>query len=189
MQKETSAEAIDGIPDQAAQNIGALMAYYAQEESKLTPSQHLIEAIGNFIGQPKFPFLILGFVLLWALANLGLRLAGEAEFDPPPFFYLQGILCLGALLITTIVLAKQNRMANLAEQRAHLDLRITLLTEQKAAKLIDLIEELRRDLPNVKNRQDSEASALGQPMNPEAVRAALDEHKESAAAAAPNSPD
>jgi uncharacterized membrane protein len=171
--------------DLAAQNIAALLDYYAQEESKISPSQRLIETIGNFIGQAVFPFLILGFVVLWILANVVLHSLGRPEFDPPPFFGLQGILCLGALLTATIVLSKQNRMANLAEQRAHLDLRITLLTEQKAAKLIDLLEELRRDLPNVHNRADTEADALGQSMNPELVRAALDEHKETGAAVAP----
>jgi uncharacterized membrane protein len=72
-------------------------------------------------------------------------------------------------------LTRQNRLAKLEEQRAHLDLKVTLLTEQKAAKLIDLMEELRRDLPNVKNRQDSEAVALQQSMNPDLVLAALDE--------------
>lgn len=173
-------------PDQAAQNIGALLDYYAQEEGKITLPQHIIEATGNFIGRPAFPFLILIFVLCWVLVNTALRIAGKPPFDPAPFFALQGILCLGALLTSTIVLTKQNRMAKLAEQRAHLDLRITLLTEQKAAKLIDLLEELRRDLPDVKNRDDREASALGQAMNPEAVRAALDEHKETGAAVAPH---
>ena len=59
-------------------------------------------------------------------------------------------------MTTCVVLIKQNR---LAEQRAHLDLEVTLLTEQKAAKLIDLLEELRRDLSNVKNRDDPEAVA------------------------------
>ena len=73
---------------------------------------------------------------------------------------------------------KQNRLAKLEELRAHLDLKVTLLTEQKAAKLIDLLEELRRDLPNVRNRHDPEAMALQQPMNPELVRAALDERKD-----------
>ena len=51
----------------------------------------------------------------------------------------------------------------------------TLLTEQKAAKMIDLLEELRRDLPNVKNRDDPEAVALQRSMNPDLVLAALDE--------------
>ena len=184
--QDNDRDAASGAPDQAAQNIGALLEYYAHEEGKITWSQHTIEAIGNFIGRPVFPFLILIFVLCWILANTALRIAGKLPFDPAPFFELQGITCLGALLTSTIVLTKQNRMAKLAEQRAHLDLRITLLTEQKAAKLIDLIEELRRDLPNVRNRDDSEASALGQAMNPEAVRAALDEHKETGAAVAPH---
>ena len=50
-----------------------------------------------------------------------------------------------------------------------------LLTEQKTAKLIDLLEELRRDLPNVKDRHDPEAAELQQSMNPDQVLAALDE--------------
>ena len=74
-----------------------------------------------------------------------------------------------------MVLTKQNRTARLAEQRAHLDLKVTLLTEQKTAKLIYLLEELRRDLPNVRNRDDPEAAALQQSMNADAVLAALDE--------------
>jgi hypothetical protein len=41
--------------------------------------------------------------------------------------------------------------------------------------LIDLLEELRRDLPNVRNRNDFEAVALQQSMNPDLVLAALDE--------------
>ena len=49
------------------------------------------------------------------------------------------------------------------------------MTEQKAAKLIDMLEELRRDLPNVENREDLEATALQRSMNPDLVLAALDE--------------
>jgi uncharacterized membrane protein len=119
--------------------------------------------------------LILLFVALWTLGDLSMRMLGLVEYDPPPFLWLQGIVGLAALLTTTIVLTRQNRLAKLEEQRAHLDLKVTLLTEQKAAKLIDLMEELRRDLPNVKNRQDSEAVALQQSMNPDLVLAALDE--------------
>jgi hypothetical protein len=40
------------------------------------------------------------------------------------------------------------------------------------------MEELRRDLPNVRNRHDSEAVALQQSMNPDLVLAALDERSE-----------
>ena len=114
-----------------------------------------------------------------------LRRFGIADFDPAPFFWLQGIISLGALLIATAVLTKQNRLAKLEEQRAHLDMKVTLLTEQKAAKLIDLLEKLRRDLPNVPNRPDPEAAELKQSMNPDQVLAALDERGELDKAAKP----
>jgi len=50
------------------------------------------------------------------LANAVLRRSGMVAFDPPPFFWLQGIVSLGALLTATVVLTKQNRLAKLAEQ-------------------------------------------------------------------------
>ena len=164
--------------DQISQNIEAVLAFYTREEQKISRSQRMLERVSHFIGQPVFLGFILLFVALWMLANAVLRQLGIAEFDPAPFFWLQGIVGLGALLTATAVLTRQNRLAKLAEQRAHLDLKVTLLTEQKAAKLIDLLEELRRDLPNVKNRHDPEAAVLQQSMNPDLVLAALDERAE-----------
>jgi len=165
--------------DQISQNIDAVLEFYTREEQKIGRWQRFLERIGGFIGQPVFLGVILLFVALWMLANAVLRHLGMAEFDRPPFFWLQGIIGLGALLTATVVLAKQNRLAKLEEQLAHLDLKVTLLTEQKAAKLIDLLEELRRDLPNVRNRHDPEAAALQQSMNPDLVLAALDERSKS----------
>ncbi|MDD5176370.1 MAG: DUF1003 domain-containing protein [Sterolibacterium sp.] len=164
--------------DQISQNIEAVLEFYTREDQKISRSQRILERISLYIGQPVFLGIILLFIAIWMLANDTFRQLGMAEFDPAPFFWLQGIIGLGALLTSTIVLTKQNRLAKLAEQRAHLDLKVTLLTEQKAAKLIDLLEELRRDLPNVKNRHDPEAVALQQSMNPDLVLAALDERGE-----------
>lgn len=161
--------------DQISQNIEAVLDFYIREDQKVSHSQRFLERISLFIGQPVFLGIILLFVALWILANNIVRHIRLTEFDPAPYFWLQGILGLGALLTTTVVLIKQNRLDKLADQRAHLDLKVTLLTEQKAAKLIDLLEELRRDLPNVINRHDPEAAALKQSMNPDRVLAALDE--------------
>ena len=169
---------VESERDQISQNIEAVLEFYTRENQKISRSQRILERISLFIGQPVFLGIILLFVALWMLANAVLRQYGMAEFDPAPFFWLQGVVGLGALLTTTVVLTKQNRLAKLAEQREHLDLKVTLLTEQKAAKLIDLLEELRRDLPNVRNRHDSEAAALQQSMNPDMVLAALDERSE-----------
>src|SRR5450631_1877809 len=169
---------VESERDQISQNIEAVLEFYTRENQKISRSQRILERISGFIGQPVFLGFILLFVALWMLTNDAMRQFGRAEFDPAPFFWLQGIVGLGALLTTTVILIKQNRLAKLEEQRAHLDLKVTLLTEQKAAKLIELLEELRRDLPNVKNRHDSEAETLQQSMNPELVLAALDERSE-----------
>jgi uncharacterized membrane protein len=166
--------------DQIGQNIEAVRGFYVREEQKISPSQRLLERISGFTGRPGFLGFILIFVALWILTNVVLHQFGIAGFDPAPFFWLQGIVGLGALLTATVVLTKQNRLAKLAEQRAHLDLKVTLLTEQKTAKLIDLLEELRRDMPSVKDRHDPEAIALQKAMSPDRVLAALDER---------NSPD
>ncbi|MDD5287338.1 MAG: DUF1003 domain-containing protein [Desulfuromonadaceae bacterium] len=164
--------------DQISQNIEAVLDFYTREDQKISRSQRILERISHFSGQPVFLGIILLFVALWMLANVLFRQFGIPAFDPAPYFWLQGIVGLGALLTATMVLSKQNRLAKLEEQRAHLDLKVTLLTEQKAAKLIELLEELRRDLPNVKNRHDPDAVALKQSMNPELVLAALDERSE-----------
>ncbi len=166
---------LESEQDQISQNIEAVLNFYSREDQKISRSQRILERISLVIGKPAYLGFILLFVLLWMIGNTLLHRVGRTAFDPPPFFGLQGLIGLGALLTATVVLAKQNRFSRLAEQRAHLDLKVTLLTEQKAAKLIDLLEELRRDLPNVKDRPDPEAAALQQSMNPHLVLAALDE--------------
>jgi uncharacterized membrane protein len=61
-----------------------------------------------------------------------------------------------------------------AEQRAQLSLQLNLLSEQKIAKLITLVEELRCDLPNVKNRYDPKAEEMKQAADPHVVMNALE---------------
>ena len=166
--------------DDIGKSIAAVHEFYLRDERNRTTSQRVVEGISSFVGRPLFPLAILTFVFAWMAINLVLPRQGLAAFDPAPFAWLQGIIGLSALLTGTVVLSKQNRLARQAEQRAHLDLKVTLLTEQKAAKLIDLLEELRRDLPDVKDRHDSKAVALQQPMSPDLVLAALDEHPDPA---------
>lgn len=174
--------AIDPVPNpepaQIKENISAVLEFYTREEQKISASQRLVEKISFFVAKPAFLAFILVFVAAWIVINLLAPKVGVRAFDPAPFDWLQGIIGLSALLTATVVLSKQDRLARLADRREHLDLKVALLTEQKVAKLIDLMEELRRDLPNVKDRHDSDAAVLQQALNPEQVLAALDERAE-----------
>jgi uncharacterized membrane protein len=175
-----NAEAADTEQDQISLNIEAVQEFYARESGKLSHSQRLLERLTALVGQPLFFIVILAFVAVWVGLDLACRALHWPEFDPAPYFWLQGIVGLCAWLTATAVLSTQIRSAKLAEQRANLDLKVMLLTEQKSAKLIDLLEELRRDLPNVNNRQDTHAESLQQSMNPARVLEALDEHMDNA---------
>jgi uncharacterized membrane protein len=173
---------MDSEQDQISENIAAVQEFYARESAKLTRPQRWLERLSELVGQPVFFVIILTFVAAWGVLDLVCRGMLWPEFDPAPFPMLQGIVGLCSLLTTIGVLSTQNRMSKLAEQRSNLDLKVMLLTEQKTAKLIDLLEELRRDLPNVKNRMDAHAESLQQSMNPSRVLEALDEHSDNASA-------
>ena len=72
--------------------------------------------------------------------------AGWRHVDEPPFPWLQGMVSSNALLLTVAVLIRQNRMAQMAEHRSHLDLQINLLAEQKVSKILQIVDELHREL-------------------------------------------
>lgn len=182
MQNEATDKNIDKEAGQTSelinQNIESILTFYKREEEKLSRPQLFLESSSNFIGSIYFLGLVVIFVTCWILINLFAKNFGWVEFDPIPFVGLAGIISFFALITATVVLIKQNRIAKLEEQRAHLELQVNLLTEQKTTKLIYLIEELRRDLPMVHNRHDAEATALQQPTNPEHVLSAIDEWHE-----------
>src|SRR5450756_2428171 len=92
--------------NQISQNIEAVLEFYTRENQKISRSQRILERISRYVGQPVFLGIILLFVAVWMLADTLLRQYGMAEFDPAPYFWLQGIVGLGALLTTTVVLSK-----------------------------------------------------------------------------------
>ena len=61
----------------------------------------------------------------------------------------------------------------LASRREQMTLELAFLSEHKTAKIIALLEELRLDSPDVKNRVDNEAAAMARPSDTRAVRDAI----------------
>ena len=173
--------------DPINQNIDAVVAMHNIAEQQIDPHQRKVESLTAWLGRPQFFYGILVGVSLWMLFNGLAPHLGLSRWDAPPFGWLQGAAGLSGLLMTTVVLITQNRQGKLAERREQLDLQMSLLTEQRTAKIIDLLEELRRDMPSVHNRVDLEAEALTKTVDPHEVLAALEtrfeETDETAAAA------
>ncbi|MES1196974.1 MAG: DUF1003 domain-containing protein, partial [Steroidobacter sp.] len=155
--------AADRVPEHISQNIDSILAFYNREELKISDSQRRLEFVGRSIARPLYLLSVISTAALWMLINSLAPRLGLPQVDPPPFVWLQGVLGLGAFLTTTIVLITQNRQSQFSTQRLNLDLQVNLLTEQKTTRLIHLFEELRRDLPMVKDRHDAISAALQVP--------------------------
>ena len=163
------------VPDHINASIDAIADLRVRAERRQTAHQRGIERLTDWLGRPAFLYVIVAFAVLWIGVNLGLAAVGRVPFDPPPFAYLQGLSTICALLIAAMVLITQNHQLKLTEERSRLDLQINLLAERKIAKLIALHEELRRDLPDVPNRDDAEARLMQTHADPLSVADALEE--------------
>ena len=168
----------DSVGDQINQNIAVVLELDKREDEKISRAQRLVETVNRFVGRPLFLGCTIAFASIWILVNVLAHQLGLPQFDPPPFFWLDGIVGLSALLTTTVVLIEQNRLAQFEERRSYLELQVNLLTEQKTTKIIQLLEELRRDLPSVRDRLDPETEVLQQPTNPQQVLATMEHRRE-----------
>ena len=157
-----------------AQDVASVASIRARAEQRVDKHQRMMELLTAALGRPRTVYLTVSIVIGWVAVNvLTPKLFGWQQIDPPPFFWLQGLVTLCALLTTTLVLITENRQTRNAEERSHLDLQVNLLAEHKVAKLIALVEELRRDLPMVRDRIDREADAMQEAVDPHAMLAAL----------------
>ena len=157
------------LPTSVSDNIDTVAEFYARHEERVSPTQRFVEKVALFLGSPGYVAANILFIVGWIAANLLAEDFGWEQIDEPPFFWLQGVIGLNAFIISTTVLIRQNRMSKLADHHAHLDLQVNLLTEEKSSKIIQMLEELRRDMPNVRKTEDREAAELAQPADPKAV--------------------
>ena len=152
----------------------AVAAVHAEHRRTATLLERGIVRVTGAISAPAFLVVTTCALVLWVVLNLALPRA----FDPPPFVWLQALVAVGALNVTLVILAAQARQDLLVEQGAQLTLHLAMISEQKLAKVISLLEELRRDLPHVADRIDPDAVAMGKPADPHAVLSAIRESHE-----------
>ena len=172
---------ITDLTDILDKDIEAIVALRMNAERKVSSHQRFIEKVTSALGRPLAVYITIVAAIVWMTVNILHRSLGLPVFDAPPFSGLQDIVSLCALLMTIIVLTTQNRQAKFTEQRRHLDLQVSLLTERKVSKVIELLEDLRRDMPTVHNRMDTEAEAMKEPIDPHTALSALNQTLQEAA--------
>lgn len=163
-------------PSHLDENIESVLEVQKREWERRAPSQRFVDQVSRFIGRPRYLVMLLGFVLAWVVVNSWLLpRRGAMPFDPFPYPLLDGLITLAALVSTTVIIIAQNRQTRIEQQHTHIALQLNLTTEQKVAKIINLIEELRRDLPMVKNRYDPQAATFAEKTDALQVLSAIEE--------------
>ena len=161
-------EASEVLPEHVLKNVETIASHQERQIQSVKADRRILNKIAGFLARPGFLYFQIGFFAMWigctSLAQRNLISKNFPLFD----LHLHG-LEVASLLISTEVLIAQAHQEKMNEERSHLALQLNLVTEQKIAKLISLVEELRTDSPNVKNRNDEEAEAMKQATNPQAI--------------------
>lgn len=169
-------------PDGEA-TLQALEQLYADHHRQSSSIERAVDRATAMLGSPAFLAILTLVIALWVAANMLLPWLGQLPLDAPPFSWLGSLLGLIALYVAILILATQKRADQLASRRDELTLELGILSERKTAKIIELLEELRHDSPNVKDRIDDEAAAMAMPADARAVLDAIkDTHHDMIAA-------
>jgi uncharacterized membrane protein len=162
----------------AKENLELLAKFDDREQARVSGIQLAIERISAFFGSPAYFVFATVFIVSWILVNLWGVHAGWVHVDEPPFPWLQGMVSSNALLLTVAVLIRQNRMAQLAEHRSHLDLQINLLTEQKVSKIVQIVDALQRELRgSPQSHTPEQMQEMTKPADPHALLHAIKQQK------------
>ena len=168
------------------QSIDDLKAFHEAHYRGASWLQRVIDRLTAMVGTPIALVVMTLGVALWIAAALliGPRGAGQDAFG-----WLELAATCAALLVAVLILVTQRREDVLAQRRNQLILELAILSDRKAAKIIALLEEMRRDSPHVHDRLDPESEDMATPTNVLEVVAAIDQTTGAATESAGGKPE
>jgi uncharacterized membrane protein len=153
-----------------ARNIDGLLETRRDAERRKGGQERVSDAVTRFTGSLRFVYihgLLFGGWIIW---NLG-WIPGLSPFDRS-FVVLAMLASVEAIFLSTFVLISQNRMQAQAEERAELDLQISLLAEHEVTQLMTLLDAVARQV-GVDYAPNAEIEEAKQDVDPRAVLRAI----------------
>jgi len=160
------------VPDHVDKAVRSVTQLHAEHHGRATTPQRAVNRITAFMARPWFLALVGLSAAGWIAANLIASKLEARAIDPPPFPWLEVATGLFSLFVVMLVLVAQKHEDELNAHRDTLTLELAILSEHKIAKVIQLLEELRRDIPHVQDRVDRQADQMAEPADAGSVLAA-----------------
>jgi uncharacterized membrane protein len=164
-----------GLASVLARNIRMLQERREREEATAMLEERIAGAITRFSGTMRFVYLHIVVYGFWILDNVGL-VPGVPKFDPS-FVILAMVASVEAIFLSTFILITQNRMSAAADQRAELDLQISLLAEHEVTKVAALLSAI-ADRLGIQAQVDPEVEEIKEDVAPEAVLDEIEERRQ-----------
>jgi uncharacterized membrane protein len=115
--------------------------------------------ITDVVGSPLFFTAHVLWFASWVVVNT-IDVFGIPHFDPYPFSFLALGIASEAALFSTFVLMSQKRQIRQADHWAHVNLQVSVLAEQEATKMLQLLQSICNHLGLRKVVQDRELKEM-----------------------------
>ncbi|RBP13755.1 putative membrane protein [Roseiarcus fermentans] len=162
------------VPPHVEQSVAAIVELHRSHFRRAGRAQRVISTTTAAVARPATLAVIAVAVTVWVALNTWLTATGRVAPDPYPYAFLSLTVSAGGFLLAAMILIAQRHDDELSTLRDQLTLELAILSEQKTAKLIALLEELRRSVPDLENRRDEIAEALAEPADPSLVLGAIE---------------
>lgn len=152
-------------------NIRTIIRIRQQTHRSSSVEERIAEKISGFAGHVRFLIIHLFLISLYVLLNTGIF--GIKPFDPYPFGLLVGILTVEVLFLSTFILIAQKREQKEADQRADLDLQMSLLNQYELTRALRMLDAI-QDKLGIPNDDDIELRELEEDVSAEDVLIEMD---------------
>jgi uncharacterized membrane protein len=128
-------------PNQVQEHIDTIAKHEHEFLARRSPAERLGDLSAAVVGNLGFVVAHIVLFVSWILVNT-LHLARIPHFDPMPFSLLVTVVAMEAILLASLILMRQSRLARRADEREHLVLQILLLTEKEVTAVISMNQQI-----------------------------------------------
>ena len=164
---------IPGLTHRNIESIAQLEQEFKRQRSRL---DRVSDAISSFVGSIQLVIAHALGLVVWVALNVGLLWL--RPFDPYPFVFLNLVLAVETVFLSTFVLMSQNRQNHQADRWAHLNLQLSLLSEQETTKMLQMLQQVCDRLGMQQVARDRELSDMVKTTQVEVLAEELEQARE-----------
>ena len=129
------------VPNHVQDHIDTIAKHEQEFLARRSPAERLGDLTAAIVGNLGFVAAHIFLFSSWILVNT-LHLPEIPHFDPMPFQLLATVVAMEAILLVSLILMRQSRLARRADEREHLVLQILLLTEKEVTAVISMNQQI-----------------------------------------------